>query len=700
MTVKVSTRQVIRKPCDWEVTCPSSRLAFSLFRRLSFFLSSAPQLGEKSDESLHGGRPAMTSSETLRPAAGGRKPLGKLAARLEELKSPWRQVSSLELSHSEAARLATDALLEHGEQEYRRVLTEERELSFLSQAEIRYITRHRDPEPDGSATGTGLAAATQHEGQRQPDAGGQNDAGGDDDFASEVTSGTYFPTMTDDEPPVLELGWPDSPLRYGPSETQIYFQRDKSVNVKDRIRSLINKAKKVIALVMDEFSDVDLLCDLMEASGKRKVPVYILLDHKNLQVFTDMCSALDVHGVNMSNMRIRSVCGDTYCTKSGRKFSGQVLEKFMIIDCEEVIAGSYSFTWLSAQVHSNLVMHFSGRITESFDREFRCLYADSQIIEHFSNEDDEAPPYFPPYQTTPLMLTAFAPLFKADLLAERQRSTSDNSSSQSDSSLSSVKAAPGLISNPVYKVTQGQDKMEPLASQLSLERRGAERRLHNLAPQRPSSNGASNHSPLLERRMPPYGLERTKGTPADIMRAHRAGAASKFQALGLYEHKVNRFHAAPPLHRSHTPPLLLPPEGKLGPKQRSSSNQLLHKLSDLFLPAVANKDHLARSASPHGTVAWGGPDLSQSEPESLQAPPPPPPLLQVARQDQNAATPAAAAAAQEQNVRAEAGGQPERIIRQDQKRMTLGHSKLDLVNQYNKMKTKQVYSRFELKNSQ
>lgn len=45
--------------------------------------------------------------------------------------------------------------------------------------------------------------------------------------------------------------------------------------------------------------------------------------------------------VCVQNMRIRSTCGDTYCTKSGKKFTGQVLEKFMIIDCEEVIAGSY-----------------------------------------------------------------------------------------------------------------------------------------------------------------------------------------------------------------------------------------------------------------------------------------------------------------------------------------------------------------------
>lgn len=51
---------------------------------------------------------------------------------------------------------------------------------------------------------------------------------------------------------------------------------------------------QVIALVMDVFTDVDLFCDLLEASNKRKVPVYILLDEKNLQYFIDMCNALDI----------------------------------------------------------------------------------------------------------------------------------------------------------------------------------------------------------------------------------------------------------------------------------------------------------------------------------------------------------------------------------------------------------------------
>ncbi|KAG8007243.1 Protein FAM83C, partial [Nibea albiflora] len=203
----------------------------------------------------------------------------------------------MELSHNEAARLATDALLEHGEKEYRRVLAEERELNFLSPLEVGYITQH----------------AASKSGSTESNGTGINDRDfGDGDAVSELTSGTYFPMMSDEEPPMLELGWPDSPARYGPSETQIYFQRDKSHNV--------------IALVMDVFTDVDLLCDLMEASNKRHVPVYILLDEKNLEYFTEMCSALDIQNSHLS---------------SGKKFTGQVLEKFMIIDCEEVIAGSY-----------------------------------------------------------------------------------------------------------------------------------------------------------------------------------------------------------------------------------------------------------------------------------------------------------------------------------------------------------------------
>ncbi|XP_038553477.1 protein FAM83C isoform X1 [Micropterus salmoides] len=594
----------------------------------------------------------MMNSEGLRPAPSGRKPLGKLASRLEEVKNPWRQVSTLELSHNEAARLATDALLEHGEMEYRRVLTEEREVNFLSPLEVRYITQHSAKACGSESNGTGL-----------------NDRDfGDGDAVSELTSGTYFPMMSDEEPPMLELGWPESPARYGPSETQIYFQRDKSHNVKDLIRSLINKAKKVIALVMDVFTDVDLLCDLMEASNKRRVPVYILLDEKNLDYFLEMCSALDVQNSHLSNMRIRSTCGDTYCTKSGKKFTGQVLEKFMIIDCEEVIAGSYSFTWLSAQVHSNMMMHFSGRITDSFDREFRCLYADSQIIDCFFNPEEEGMPYYPSYQAMmgPGTGMGLGPIMGLDLLSEsRQRVCSDHSSSQSSNSVSSVKAAPGMTSKTVYKVTQGHDKKEPNNnSHLSPERRAGG-----------SGNGGTNHSPVMEGPPPPYGqpkgMEWIKPHPADVMRSNIGGTSNKFQALGLYDHKPGAFHSgrlSPGTPNSNLNPRTQTPsplnDSKLTPKHRTSSSQFINKLTDLF----KDKDNFRNSPSPHGTTTWGGPDLSEPEPESQQSPPPPPPLSPV-----------------------------KVMTRHDQKRMTLGHSKLDLVNQYNKTKYKPVYSRFELK---
>lgn len=272
---------------------------------------------------------------------------------------------------------------------------------------------------------------------------------------------------------------------------------------------------------------------------------------------------------------------------------------------------------------------------------------------------------------------------------ERERVCSENSSSQSSNSVSSVKAAPGMSANTVYKVTQSHDKKElNNNSHLSPERRGGDRAggqtptplSHITSVSRVSANGGANHSPALERPLPVYaqqkGIDWNKPSASDVMRSSIGGASSKFQGLGLYDHKANVFSsgliAGTPSsnlnHKSQTPSPVN--DTKLPSKQRTPSNQFLNKFTDLFLtPASKDKDtfNFRRSPSPHGT-SWGGPDLSQTEPESQQSPPPPP-------------SPAAV------------------MSRQDQKRMTLGHSKLDLVNQYNKMKSKQVYSRFELKNT-
>ncbi|XP_036758364.2 protein FAM83C [Manis pentadactyla] len=339
---------------------------------------------------------------------------GPLRGRVEELKRPqWRESSPLVLQHSEAARLAADALLEQGEAAYLRVISEEWELPFLSALDVDYMTRHVRGGPELSEA-QGLEAS------------------GPDHLSllSEATSGTYFPMASDIDPPDLDLGWPEVPQATGFSPTQavVHFQRDKAKNIKDLLRFLFSQARTVVAVVMDVFTDMELLCDLMEASSRRGVPVYLLLAQEHLQHFLEMCYKMDLNEGHLPNMRVRSMCGDTYCSKAGRRVTGQALEKFVIIDCEQVVAGSYSFTWLCSQAHTSMVLQLRGRIVEDFDREFRCLYAESQPVEGFSGGEDLLSPRAP---CPPPVALAFGPGIP-----------SSTSSSRSSISLNSIKHSP------------------------------------------------------------------------------------------------------------------------------------------------------------------------------------------------------------------------------------------------------------------
>ncbi|XP_047627192.1 protein FAM83C [Phacochoerus africanus] len=338
---------------------------------------------------------------------------GPLRGRVEELKRPWwRESSPLVLQHSEAARLAADALLERGEAAYLRVISEERELPFLSALDMDYMTSHVRGGPELSEA-------------QGPEASGPDHLS----LLSEVTSGTYFPMASDTDPPDLDLGWPEVPQATGFSPTQavVHFQRDKAKSIKDLLRFLFSQARTVIAVVMDIFTDMELLCDLMEASSRRGVPVYLLLGQEHLRHFLEMCYKMDLNGGHLPNMRVRSTCGDTYCSKAGRRFTGQTLEKFIIIDCEQVVAGSYSFTWLCSQAHTSMVLQLRGRIVEDFDREFRCLYAESRPVEGFCGGEDALSPRAPCPRPVAL---AFRPGIPS------------TSSSPSSTSLSSIKRSP------------------------------------------------------------------------------------------------------------------------------------------------------------------------------------------------------------------------------------------------------------------
>lgn len=52
---------------------------------------------------------------------------------------------------------------------------------------------------------------------------------------------------------------------------------------------------QVIGVVMDVFTDVDIFRDLLDAGFRRKVSVYILLEHITLPHFLSMCRRADMH---------------------------------------------------------------------------------------------------------------------------------------------------------------------------------------------------------------------------------------------------------------------------------------------------------------------------------------------------------------------------------------------------------------------
>ncbi|KAM4623038.1 protein FAM83C [Discoglossus pictus] len=378
-------------------------------------------------------------------ARRGQRPSGQLKNRVEEVKNPWRQSSPLSLNYNETARLAMDALLEQGEKGYVQVINEEKDLPFLSSLDIDFICN--------SVNGTnGLDDSFKDNGgPLSPSA---------DQCPSEITSGTYFPMMSDIDIPELELGWPEIPLstRSKNTEVEVVFQRYKSNAIKELIRSLINKAKSVIAVVMDLFTDVDILCDLIEATNKRKVPVYLLLDEKNLPYFIEMYEKLTFNKVHIPKLKIRTVTGDTYCTKSGKKFSGQFLEKFIIIDCEHVVAGSYSFNWLSSHVHSNMVTHLKGKVVEDFDREFRCLYAESLEASYFNDMENDKPLNFSRRWAVKKSPPIPPPI------PERSLPSDSNSSSGSQSS---VKTPPFFANQAVTVI---QDNKAKIPSRVNEER--------------------------------------------------------------------------------------------------------------------------------------------------------------------------------------------------------------------------------------
>ncbi|XP_029288715.1 protein FAM83E-like [Cottoperca gobio] len=262
--------------------------------------------------------------------------------------------SSPEFLHCEKERQAVERLINAGPEAFNSSIETERSGCFLSSEEVSQISSwSQDYRLNPIRV------------QRQEN--GEEGSLEMEDFCS-----TYFPSYSDIPPPNLDLGWPEK-SHWGPKASVTVHTSPPAEGeppVRQIIRQHLQKAGQVIAIATDKLTDGAIIADLHNAAS-RGVPVYIILNQRSIQ------ENFMLNRLRHPNMQVRVLGGKTFCSRTGRTVVGEMKDKFLLLDLETVIHGSYSLTWTDAHLHRQLITVLSGPVVDSFDREFRILFAAS-----------------------------------------------------------------------------------------------------------------------------------------------------------------------------------------------------------------------------------------------------------------------------------------------------------------------------------
>ncbi|KAK7166711.1 hypothetical protein R3I93_006467 [Phoxinus phoxinus] len=271
----------------------------------------------------------------------------------------WRlNESKPEFFYSEDQRLALEALATKGRDAFDAYVKEHELRSFLSEPELELLRRKIEDykpgsehqKPNGTTEGEDVAVSLQ-----------------------------YWPDRSDISIPNLDLGWPECSSYRGVTRVNVYTQPplDGQTHIKEVVRKAIAQAQKMIAVVMDVFTDVDIFKDLIEIGFRKKVAIYIIIDHAAVQDFLFMCERANMHKGHLNNLRVRCIGGCEFYTRSAQKVRGSLSQKFMFVDGDRAVSGSYSFTWTASRLDRNIITVMTGQSVETFDKEFRELYLNS-----------------------------------------------------------------------------------------------------------------------------------------------------------------------------------------------------------------------------------------------------------------------------------------------------------------------------------
>ncbi|KAK2874845.1 hypothetical protein Q8A67_021998 [Cirrhinus molitorella] len=259
--------------------------------------------------------------------------------------------------HCEEERYCVESLVSSGSEAFYTKLHHEQIGSFLSPCEVNQISKWTEDYHQSDAV--------------VEDGNGEVEVGSDgEDF-----SGHYFPTESDTPAPCLELGWPEKTIWMDMGQIHIYTNppAEEAPSIREVLRRLLQGATKLIAIVTDKLSDSAVIADLQNAAS-RGIPVYIILNKRSVE---ENCF---LHQLQHPNIKVRLLGGKTYLTRDTKMVVGELKDNFVLVDLETVMFGSYSLSWTDAHLHRQLVTVLSGRVVESFDREFRILYAASLPI--------------------------------------------------------------------------------------------------------------------------------------------------------------------------------------------------------------------------------------------------------------------------------------------------------------------------------
>ncbi|XP_051993205.1 protein FAM83G-like [Xyrauchen texanus] len=274
----------------------------------------------------------------------------------------WRvNESKPEFFFSEDQRFALEAFITKGRDAFDSYLKEHELRPFLSEPELEVLRRTAEDykpgfehqRPDGTTEGEDSAVSLQ-----------------------------YWPDRSDISIPNLDLGWPDCNSYRGVTRVNVYTQPpvDGQMHIKEVVRKAIAQAQKMIAVVMDVFTDVDIFKDLIEAGFKKKVAVYIIINNASVQDFLLMCERVKMHRGHLNHLRVRCIGGLEFYTRSAQKVCGSLGQRFMFVDGDRAVSGSYSFTWTASRLDRNIITVMTGQAVETFDKQFRELYLNSLAV--------------------------------------------------------------------------------------------------------------------------------------------------------------------------------------------------------------------------------------------------------------------------------------------------------------------------------